>query len=292
MRRAQPGAPLLIRASDWNAIGDAVSRVGAVDSLGIGRAGGRSVVLRAINADDNPAIPVGGIVELDEPAGTEAEVAGTGERPSRPVGTAVKVKRPTGSSRRRRFGVALDGIAERQTGRVMTMGVAWCRVTYSDDAHEFAIPADGQYEANSAHAGPLRILGTGYATGTRWAWCEVDPAFAVRRTLAEISGNAANGDNRFRYGGSEVEGDGSAVTDGLVWTTTAGEELENRLEINNAATGRQGNQIDLDADSGSSTFTFLAVADGTIVEVSIFADDDGTVRSQFSVPNGITVACS
>lgn len=110
---------------------------------------------------------------------------------------------------------------------------------------------------------------------------------------AKITGSAANGDNRWKYAWAEQRRTANGVQDqpgGRSGTTDARFAL-NSVEMFNAATGVQGNGIDVDGDAFAGFAIQPAVTNGTVVRMHLEADDEGNPAYTFQYENGVDGEC-
>jgi hypothetical protein len=112
--------------------------------------------------------------------------------------------------------------------------------------------------------------------------------------IAKISGNTADGSNRWKYAWDEVRqsadgyGNWATFTGGLSGTTSS-KAARSLQEDMNAATGVQGNGVDVADLVG--TFALQPVPAGVLVLMTVRLCTDGTQAYWFNATNGITGAC-
>ena len=114
---------------------------------------------------------------------------------------------------------------------------------------------------------------------------------------AKITGNASDGANKYVYAWSQVRPATSGyaqwetVTGGLSGTTSTN-PARNMLEDMNAATGVQGNGVDVaNLDTATSTFTIQPIPTNAVVPMQEIIASDGTKTYWFCVPNGVDGSC-
>ena len=83
----------------------------------------------------------------------------------------------------------------------------------------------------------------------------------------------------------------AAVANGLTSTTNGGKAAINTLEAGNTSVLAYGFTVDTAGALPLAGFSFVAVPNGAVVEMSIVRDSAGLTSFQFSAPNPITGAC-
>lgn len=116
--------------------------------------------------------------------------------------------------------------------------------------------------------------------------------------VAKLTGNATDGDNKWKYAWTEVRpsaagyGNWGAFTDCRTGSTGTN-PARNLLEDMNAATGTQGNGVDVaNLDDGSTySFAMKAIPTNALVIMYTVRNTDDTVGYWFAVPNGVDGTC-
>jgi hypothetical protein len=115
--------------------------------------------------------------------------------------------------------------------------------------------------------------------------------------FAKLTGNATDGDNKWKYSWEEVALSAAGYGNWATFTnartgSTSTDPARNFLENMNAATGVQGNGVDVaNLDTATATFTMQPIPTNAIVRMEIVVAADGTVTYWFSVPNGTDGTC-
>jgi hypothetical protein len=119
-----------------------------------------------------------------------------------------------------------------------------------------------------------------------------------RKTFnAVITSSTKDGANvRWTYGWTQVRRttatlNFAAVANGLTSATNGGKPAINTLEAGNTSVLAYGFTVASSGDLPLAGFTFVAVPNGAVVEMSIVRDSAGVSSFQFSAPNPITGAC-
>ncbi|MCA9775055.1 MAG: hypothetical protein KC466_21730 [Myxococcales bacterium] len=163
-RRASPGQPLIIRASEWNERSRLLEGIGPAGIAASSQA--RAVPLPVLNAGDTD-IPAYGIAAID--AAVVDPAASPGAFVQRP---ALRVVPYTEQNATRQPVVAANKIPAGGMGTAIVAGVTPLRINVLDDAHEHATPSLGvPWELDSSEdEGPLRILYREPDISPAWAY--------------------------------------------------------------------------------------------------------------------------
>lgn len=139
----------------------------------------------------------------------------------------------------------------------------------------------------------LVVLGLAHgADGAAW--------YVVPESLspfwAKITGNAANGTNKWKYAWTEQERTStgwSDLTNGRSGTTGSGFAL-NSLEANNDGSGVQGNSIDIDGTvfDDNSDLEIQPVQGDPVVKMWAEQDSTGTIAYSFEYVNAVDGECA
>lgn len=161
MEHVKTGEPLKIAASDWNAVLDLLRKPAHGASGGpslSGVASGVVVRVRSAGTAFGAYRAVG--IGTRYPSAPEKGGSFTADAP------VFAAELPSGDTP---WGIALEPIAERGSGRVLLFGVAPARVSVSDGRHHWAAPDEGGGILLSRESGGARILVRGSdALGDQW----------------------------------------------------------------------------------------------------------------------------
>jgi hypothetical protein len=113
---------------------------------------------------------------------------------------------------------------------------------------------------------------------------------------AKITGNAADGTNKWKYAWTEQQRTAAGwqdLTDGRSGTTTTGFAV-NANEANNDGTGIQGNSIDIDGTvfDDNSDLELVAVQGDPVVRMWADIDSSGNTAYSFEYTNAIDGECA
>lgn len=242
MDRFKPG-DRSIPASFLNRVGDAADLV--LNQQGGGAFGGtvdRDVIL--VYNSSGSDVSRFGVLALGDVRITHAD---------RAVAFAQRVYmdgvQPAVGDHEGKFVVALEPIASGKIGRCVAGGLVQCQVNVRNQYHDRADIKDTDLtQLDSGHVGAAKIVWVAGTTGTQWAIIDINHAKPTTAFWAKITGNAANGTNKWKYAWTEQERTSTGwqdLTGGRSGTTTTDFAL-NSLEANNDGTGIQGNSIDID----------------------------------------------
>ena len=289
MAQFQPG-DRSIPASFLNRVGDAADLV--LNQQGGGAFGGstdRDVIL-VYNGSGSDVSRFGvlgigdvRITQADRAVAFYQRVYMTGEEPA--VGTHDG-----------KFAVALEPIADGKIGRCVTGGLIQCQVTINDDAHEYATITDASVaKLSSQGTGYARILWKAGTSGDQWAIVHLEP-FHAESFWAKITGNAADGTNKWKYAWTEQQRTATGWQDlsgGRTGTTTT-DFAVNANEANNSGAGVQGNSIDIDGTvfDDNSDLEIQPVQGDPVVRVWAEMSSTSTLVYTFEYVNAVDGECA
>jgi len=155
---------------------------------------------------------------------------------------------PTTGTHEGRFAIAMGAIRDGEIGYAAVSGLVQCQVNVNSQFHDRADIKDTDLtQLDSGPTGAAKILWVAGTTGTQWAIVDINHQTADT-FWAKITGNAANGDNKWKYAWTEQERTSTGwqdLTGGRSGTTSTDFAL-NSLEASNSGSGVQGNSIDID----------------------------------------------
>jgi len=195
-----------------------------------------------------------------------------------------------------RFCIALDFIPDGEIGRAVVTGLVQCQVTINDDAHEYATITDASVaKLSSQGTGYARILWKAGTTGDQWAIVHLEP-FHAESFWAKITGNAADGTNKWKYAWTEQQRTATGWQDlsgGRTGTTTT-DFAVNANEANNDGTGVQGNSIDIDGTvfDDNSDLEIQPVQGDPVVRVWAEMSSTSTLVYTFEYVNAVDGECA
>jgi hypothetical protein len=163
--RAQPSAPLAIRAADWNAIAAHVEAAEPpADAAGLALALARCQWLWAKNGTSSTDFAAGDAVHITGPLYTRADRAT--EFTYRPAVTIEAQKAATPPDL---VAVCLQPIKAGKFGRVALAGIVAAQITVNNNAHTLAAAGTSGTTLQSGHQGIAAILWKAGTSGTQWA---------------------------------------------------------------------------------------------------------------------------
>jgi len=280
MKKVRPGQPLQVPAGTFNSFIDAAEDFKA-RTRGKGQGppggglwsrgdGGRILVRNdsGATADRFAILGVDTIVI--------AESANSDQFKSRPLLSVIAPAVPTHSEN---FVVLAEPlrheatVADRPIGEAVIDGITVAQIDVQNAAHNFAIVVNAQStKFESAVDGPIQIIYKDGGTGDKWAVVRL----GGRRSHgfhAEITGNATNGTNRWKYAWSEVYksgagyGNWSALSGGRSGTTGTNPARNSIEDMNTGVAAHvEGCGVDVDhLDTGDWTFEIMPCTTGNVV---------------------------
>jgi hypothetical protein len=186
LRKVSPGEEINLRASDWNEIIDAVRAVqGMIISDRPRPRAAPSPQGATILAQNNetticPCFGILGIsTTLFDPATKLRSFQNT---------PAVAGVKPTAAAHTGRFIIATEPIPPGKIGFCLTVGVCPVQIDVTDEDHEFADVADGDWtKLASGASGLASILYKPSGTGTKWAIVRIGGASQAPEAEAGVS---------------------------------------------------------------------------------------------------------
>lgn len=204
---------------------------------------------------------------------------------------------PAADTHEGRFVVALESIPDGQVGRCAYAGLVQCQINVRNQYHDRADIKDTDLtQLDSGHVGAAKILWVAGTTGTQWAIIDINHAKPTTAFWAKITGNAANGTNKWKYAWTEQERTSTGwqdLTGGRSGTTLADFAL-NSLEANNDGTGIQGNSIDIDGAvfTDNTDLEIQAVQGDPVVRMYVDLDvTAGGLAYSFEYVNAVDGEC-
>lgn len=168
VRRVSPGSPFQPRATEWNAIADAVNDYNAKRVKAGAANRGRSsapdpvgtVLVQNVSGFDYPRFAILGITgSIFGPADLGWD-----------DGISLTVDLADSEHVGGRFVVLQEPILDEGVGRALLTGPTVCQVDVTDDTHEFADVEPGYYSRlASTDVGPAYILARQSGLGVKWA---------------------------------------------------------------------------------------------------------------------------
>ena len=182
-------------------------------------------------------------------------------------------------------------------------------VEWDDSAEEWSVKSGGVSETDM---GEIRAIGSSLDTGHQTyllgrvvyvmprhamdgsgkvVWEFTPPA--CESFWAKITGNAANGTNRWKYAWTEVERTSTAFQDlsgGRSGTTSSGFAI-NGGEANNDGTGVQGHGVDIDGDDYPAGFEVQPIQGDPVVRMYVEYTSSGTAYYTFYATNADDGTC-
>lgn len=273
VRNRNPGDPLAIKASEWNAIAAATNRSTLpVDLRAAGRGAGLAPgVVWVRNDGDDPlerfqVLKLGGMLvdPADQAEDYLARVV---------LGAVINDQLDL---RPGRFALAAETIPPGLIGRAYMTGVFPVLINVDQTGHRYARAVEGDFEVpeslylESCSAGQIPILTKESGLGVRHAVISLTPATGPLMILAKLLAATVIAPNRWSYTWQEFTRTASTFTEGTRNSTDDGLAY-NLGEAYNAATGILGSGIDLANVPGG----FAPVPAGTPV-VRLSQGDDYT----------------
>ncbi|MGB1125533.1 MAG: hypothetical protein ACPG4Q_10035 [Phycisphaeraceae bacterium] len=204
---------------------------------------------------------------------------------------------PAAGTHEGRFAIALEPIASGDVGRAVVTGLVQCKINVRNQYHDRADIKDTDLtQLDSGHVGAAKILWVAGTTGTQWAIIDINHQTADT-FWAKITGNAANGTNKWKYAWTEQERTSTGwqdLTGGRSGTTLADFAL-NSLEANNDGTGIQGNSIDIDGAvfTDNTDLEIQAVQGDPVVRMYVDLDvTAGGLAYSFEYVNAVDGECA
>ena len=156
---------------------------------------------------------------------------------------------PTTGTHEGRFAIAMGAIRDGEIGYAAVSGLVQCQVNVRNEFHDRADIKDTDLtQLDSGPVGAAKILWVAGTSGTQWAIVDLNHAQPTTCFWAKITGNAADGTNKWKYAWTEQERTSAGwqdLTGGRSGTTSTDFAL-NSLEASNSGSGVQGNSIDID----------------------------------------------
>lgn len=205
---------------------------------------------------------------------------------------------PAAGTHEGRFAIALEPIVSGDVGRAVVTGLVQCKINVRNQYHDRADIKDTDLtQLDSGHVGAAKIVWVAGTTGTQWAIIDINHAKPTTAFWAKITGNAANGTNKWKYAWTEQERTSTGwqdLTGGRSGTTLADFAL-NSLEANNDGTGIQGNSIDIDGAvfTDNTGLEIQAVQGDPVVRMYVDLDvTAGGLAYSFEYVNAVDGECA
>ena len=188
--------------------------------------------------------------------------------------------------------------ADRPIGRAVIDGLSVVKIDVQHADHEFAVIVDGQStKLESAVSGAVQIIYKESGTGGKWAVVRIGGR-RDRGFWAEITGNAADGTNRWKYAWSEVYKSGagyggwSTLTGGRSGTTGTNPARNTIEDMNTGGAAHvEGCGVDVDhLDTDDWTFAIMPCTTGNKVWMISVPYGTGT-EFWFAHVNGVDGVC-